>query len=109
MALQVVDIYEGNTQRAGKALGEVDAYKQRTHQTWSTRKGHSTQLFLLDASTFDGLMYHRYHILLVCAASQLRHHTAIRLMDGLRSRHVRQQHSILQHRSRRVIATRLYT
>ena len=107
MALQVIHVDEGNPQRAGESLRETHADEQRAHQSWATGKGDGRQLFLGDTRLLNRLIHHRHHILLMRTRSQFRHHTAIGLVHCLRSRHVRQQHAILQHR-RRCIVTRTF-
>ena len=109
VSLQMVDVNKGYAQRAGEALGKVDAHEQRAHQSRSSGKGHCRQLFFLDACPPDGFVYHGHDVLLMGTASQFGHHAAVGLMHGLRRGHVRQQLRIPQHCRRRIVATRLYT
>ena len=88
MTLQMVYVYQGNTQGAGETLGETDTYQKRTHQTGSTGKRHSRQLFFRDASLLNSLIYNRYHILLMGTGSQFRHNATISLMHRLRSSNI---------------------
>ena len=109
MPLQVVHVDHRDAQCTGKALGKVHANKQRAHQSGTTREGHSRQLLLLHPSLLQCLVDHRHHILLVGTRCQLGHHAAVGLVHGLRCRHIRQQHPVLEHSSRRVVTARLYT
>ncbi len=86
MPLQMIHVYQRNAQTPGKSLGETHTHQQRPHQSGTSRKGHSRQLFLRDAGPLDGLMHHRHHILLMRPRCQFRHHAAVSLMHSLRRR-----------------------
>jgi hypothetical protein len=105
----VVDIDEGNAQRASETLGEAHTHEQRAHQARSTRKSYCRQLLLGDAGALQRLVDHWHHILLMGTRGQLGHHAAIGFMNSLRGRDVAQQHPVAQHGCRRIVATRLYS
>ena len=109
MPLQVIDIDKRNAETPGKSFGKAHAYQQRPHQTRSTGEGDSRQLFLGNASSFDGLVDNRHHVLLMGARCQLWHNASVGTMHVLRSSHVAQQYSVAQHSRRRVVAATFYT
>ncbi len=88
MTLQMVYVYQGNTQGAGETLGETDTYQKGTHQTGSTGKGYGRQLLLCDTGFLNCLIHNRYHILLMGTGSQFRHNATISLMHRLRSSNI---------------------
>ena len=109
MTLQMVYIYHRNIERTGESLGKAYTHKERTHQTRTTGEGYGRKIFLLDAGTRDGLVNDRNHILLVGTGSQLRNNTAISLVNLLRGGYIAQQHTILEHCCRGIVAAALYT
>ena len=108
MSLQMIDIYERYAKGAGHAFREVHSYEQRTHKTRATGESYGRELFLPYSRTLERGIDDRDDILLVGTGCQFRHDTAVFLMDGLRSRHVAQQHTVAQHRCRCIITRRLY-
>lgn len=104
VALQMVHINHGNTQRGGQSLGEAHPYEQGAHETRSARESDGTQLFLRDPCALDCLIHYGYYILLVRARGKLGHHTAVGFMHSLRCSHVRQQHTIADDSGTGVIA-----
>ena len=109
MTLQMVYIYHRDIERTGESLGKTYTHKERAHQTRTTGEGYGRKIFLLDAGTRDGLVNDRNHILLVGTGSQLRNNTAISFVNLLRGGYIAQQHTILEHCSRGIVAAALYT
>ncbi len=77
VALQVVDVDEGDVQTAGETFGEAHADEQRAHEARATCEGDGRQLLLGDAGALDGLIDHRHHVLLVGAAGQFGHYATV--------------------------------
>ena len=109
MTLQMVYIYHRDIERTGESLGKAYTHEKRAHQTRTTGEGYGRKIFLLDAGTRDGLINDWNHILLVGTGSQLRNNTAVSFVNLLRGGYIAQQHTILEHCGRGIIAAALYT
>ena len=105
----MVDIDERDIERTGETLGKTYANEQRSHQARTARESYGTEIFLPYARTHYSLVNHRHNILLMSTRSQLWHHASIGFVHLLRSCDIAQQHSILEHSGRGIVATALYT
>ena len=109
MALQVVYIYHRNAQATGKSLGKAYTYKQRTHKTRTTCKGHSRKLFFSNASTLQGSTYNRYDVLLMSTRCKFGYYATIFEVDILRSCNIAKQYIVVEHRCACIVAAALNT
>ena len=108
MAMQVIHIHQRDVERKGQSLGKRGAHMQRTWQTGAAREGDSIDVTLVDTCLTDSLTHHRHDVLLVGTRCQFGHHATISLMHPLTGNDITQQHSVTQHRCRRIVARRLY-
>ena len=83
VAVQVVDVDNGNSQPQRQALGEACSYQQRAHKPRTTREGDCRELLLGYAGTLYSLVDDRHHILLMRTRCQLRNDATISLVDFL--------------------------
>ena len=107
MCLQVVHLYQRDTQCLGKALGKRHPHHQRTQQAGTPGERHRTDVAPRHAGIAYRRIHHGHDILLMGTRCQLGHHATVLLMHLLRGYHIAQQSVATKHSGRRIVARRL--
>jgi hypothetical protein len=94
VSLKVVYLYHGDTKACRQSLGKTYTYEKRTHKSRTSGEGYGRKFLAHDTGLFEGLVDNRHNILLVSAAGQLGHHTAIRFVHRLGCRYIGQKYSV---------------
>ena len=109
VALKVVDHDYGDVEGDSHGLCERSSDEQRTQQAGAAGERYRRQFRGLDAGSRKRLADHRHDVELVGARRQLRHHSAVGLVDILARYHVGEQVAVADDRRGGVVAGRFYS
>lgn len=106
MPFQVIHTDPWDSMTVGKPFGKRETHQQRSHQAWTLGDGHAVDLVSRDAGLSDSTVDDGNDGLDMFSGGQLRHHAAIRVMDGHLGGHYGGEHlmAVAHHCRRRFVA-----